>query len=171
MQGSWVLFKLTLLFSSKNITLFIRFNIVLSNNIILHNNATWFTKTTMLINLYDLKSRPTKVINIENNICFDFSDIIYMELTFPCLPFFCLTNQHRRFKSMGNGYTNLVWDHCHWVWHNMFAAKYQSYKLKRIYHSNVNCNWAWYVGAQTSLSFGDYSDSGGSFWTACGKCS
>lgn len=94
-----------------------------------------------MIHLYDLKSRPTKVINIENNISFDFSDIIYMELTFPCLPFFCLTNQHRRFKSMGNGYTNLVWDHCHWVWHNMFAAKYQSYKLKRIYQSNINCNW------------------------------
>lgn len=95
----------------------------------------------MLIKLYDLKSRPTKVINIENNICFDFSDIIYMELSFPCLLFFGLNNEHGRLKSMGNRYTNLVWDHCHWVWHNMFAAKYQSYKLKRIYLSNVNCNW------------------------------
>lgn len=84
-------------------------------------HAPLFTsEATMLINLHDLKSRPTKAINIEQISVMTSVIIIYMELTFPWLLIFFLNNQHKRFISMGNRYTsptNLVWDQCDWVWH------------------------------------------------------
>lgn len=99
----------------------------------------------MLINLHDLKSRSTKAFNINNNTRFDFSDNYRHGSNISMIAIFRFNNRHKRFISMGKGYTNLVWDLCDWAWHIQHVCCkipityiYQNGSTKAM---PIYCNW------------------------------